>query len=498
MKLGLSLTIRSFPGILPGARATALASVLALATGLGCVEQADDKPTEEDMTVIKKNLLTEAPKPQFKVDGDIDGKVTYLGLDVSMNPIEPGKEVKLTHYWKVVSAPGAGWRLFTHLNGPSNTQFINVDHGPVNGKYPVSQWKDGQIIRDEHTIRLPPTWPHDKLFIYTGLWRTGNERMPIKSGPKDEGGRLLAGTIPVTKLAAPAVAAGGKRYVARKVAKAIKLDGVLDEAAWKEAPSTGLFVNTQSGAPADHKTEAKLLWDASNLYIAFENADSDVWSTLSKRDDKLWTQEMVEIMIDADKNGKTYVEFQVAPTGNVFDTYLPSWRKYENDVDPKRKPYDWNSKIKAAVKVNGTLNQRKDQDKGWVAEIAIPLADVAGLDTAQKPAPKVGDSWRLNMFRMDSPEGKPQVASAWSPPLVGDFHKLDRFGEVVFGDEKGAAGAALTSPAAAAAAAGGAAAAAAAARQAHGGMGASALPGLRAGKAQSAARKKRAPKENGK
>ena len=475
-----------------GRTVAALVALHAGLAGLACVEQADDKPTDEDMTIVKKNLLTEAPKTQFPANADIDGKVVYLGLDSSMNPIEPGKEVKLTHYWKVVSAPGAGWRMFTHLNGPGNSQYINVDHGPVNTKYPVSQWKDGQIIKDEHSIRLPPTWPHDKLWVYTGLWRTGNERMPIKSGPKDDAGRVLAAMIPVNKSAAPA-AIGGKRYVARKITKAIKLDGSLDDAAWKEAPSTGLFVNTQSGAPAEHKTEAKLLWDDKNLYVGFENVDNDVWSSLTKRDDKLWTQEAVEIMIDADKNGKTYVEFQVAPSGQIFDTYLPAWRKYENEVDPKRKPYDWNSGIKAAVKVGGTLNKRNDQDKGWVAEIAIPLADVAGLDTTQKPAPKFGDTWRLNMFRMDAPEGKPQQFSAWSPPLVGDFHKLDRFGEVVFGDEKGG-----TPLAAAAGGAAAAAAAAAARRDPHGGMGAAALPGLRSGKAPPGARRKRAGKDNGK
>jgi hypothetical protein len=52
------------------------------------------------------------------------------------------------------------------------------------------------------------------------------------------------------------------------------------------------------------------------------------------------------------------------------------------------------------------------------------------------PAP--GHVWRINMFRMDVPQGKPQQASGWSPPLVGDFHALDRFGELVFGDAQGA------------------------------------------------------------
>ena len=40
------------------------------------------------------------------------------------------------------------------------------------------------------------TWPHDKMLVYVGIWR-GNERMAVKTGTKDDGGRLLAAAIPV-------------------------------------------------------------------------------------------------------------------------------------------------------------------------------------------------------------------------------------------------------------------------------------------------------------
>jgi hypothetical protein len=60
---------------------------------------------------------------------------------------EPGKDVKLTHYWKVVTPPGEGWKVFTHLEGPNHQNFINADHPPVKGKYPVSQWKAGEIMK---------------------------------------------------------------------------------------------------------------------------------------------------------------------------------------------------------------------------------------------------------------------------------------------------------------------------------------------------------------
>jgi hypothetical protein len=195
-----------------------------------------------------------------------------------------------------------------------------------------------------------------------------------------------------------------------------------------------------TGGAVSQKTEAKLLWDKKFLYVGIENEDSDVWTTLDKRDDKLWTQEADEIMIDADGNGRTYVELQVAPNGNLFDTYLPERRKYEDTIDPKMKPFSWNSKTVAKVKVDGTLNKREDQDKGWTVELAIPLEDVKGMDDKSgvvlPPAP--GHVWRINMFRMDVPQGKPQQAAGWSPPMVGDFHALDRFGELVFGDAQGA------------------------------------------------------------
>ena len=54
--------------------------------------------------------------------------------------------------------------------------------------------------------------------------------------------------------------------------------------------------------------------------------------------------------------------------------------------------------------------------------------------------------WKANFFRMDMPAGKPQAGSAWSPPMAPDFHVLDKFGEIIFGDDKGSAPAPMASP----------------------------------------------------
>ncbi len=59
------------------------------------------------------------------------------------------------------------------------------------------------------------------------------------------------------------------------------------------------------------------------------------------------------------------------------------------------------------------------------------------LETVKGVPPTVGTEWRANFFRLDHPNGKPQTGSSWSPPMVGDFHALDKFGTLVFADSEG-------------------------------------------------------------
>jgi cellulose/xylan binding protein with CBM9 domain len=396
-----------------------------------CVEQTPDVPSEDDLKAARANILSQAPVPKLPINANLENKVTVLGVDVDSEAAEPGKPFTITTYWKVNQSLD-GWRLFFHVNGARKEQFINHDHTPLQGKYPVSQWKAGEILRDIYKVSLPPSFDSPEVSVYAGLWKQSS-RMKVTSGPSDGQDRVLLVKLPVKRsLQSPAAGGltpGRKRYVARKVKTAPKIDGKLDDAAWKEAPETDAFVNTLSGAPVEQKTTAKLVYDDKNLYIAFNNADTDVWAELTKHDDKLWTQEVDEVMIDADGDGKTYIELQIAPNGTTFDSYLPLYRQNQND---------WESKMKTAVKVDGTLNKRDDTDKGWTVEMAIPLEAVKGRAPAgpQIP-PKVGDVWRFNMYRMDQPKGKAQVGSGWAPPLVGDFHALDKFGELVFADDKG-------------------------------------------------------------
>jgi hypothetical protein len=407
------------------------------------VEQSPDtQPSEDDVKAARANVLTQAPAPRFPSEARLEnaggGKITYLGMDVS-GDVVAGQPVTITHYFRVDEAAPEGWKLFVHLDSPDKRAHMTADHVPIDGKYPVHRWRAGEIIRDAHKIIVPPSWPGDKLLVYVGLWK-GQARFTVKSGRQDGQNRVLAAELPVRGGAAPAPP---RRLIVRKLKAGaeMKIDGKLDEAAWQEAFSTGPFVNTLDGSAAQKPASARALWDDKNLYVAFEFTDSDLFSAFDKHDDKLWTQDAAEVFLDADGDGRTYVELQVSPRNVTFDSWLPSYRQNDNA---------WDSQIVTAVQANGTVNKSDDADTGWTVEMQIPLSTALGrLQAMRGVPPTVGTEWRANFFRMDHTSGKPQGASGWSPPLVGDFHALDKFGVLVFADENGQAKPAAPAPAAA-------------------------------------------------
>jgi hypothetical protein len=209
-------------------------------------------------------------------------------------------------------------------------------------------------------------------------------------------------------------------YELSRTATPIKVDGKLDDAVWAKAPRFSDFRLNLDGAPSPHDTEARALYDDTFLYLSFRCRDDNIWATFKTRDQHLWEEEVVEVFLQADPNQASYIELEVNPLGTMLDIYLLDVRKplhYES----------WNSqKLKWGVQVFGTVD-RRNGDKEWTCEIALPLEDIV---TAKNPTPQPGDRWRLNLYRV---ENVPIPALlAWSPTFKDDFHLPGKFGEIVF------------------------------------------------------------------
>lgn len=215
-----------------------------------------------------------------------------------------------------------------------------------------------------------------------------------------------------------------KIYKCRKVDSPPVINGVLDDEAWAYAQAIDL-VHSEDGSPATKPTTAKMCWDNDNLYISFECIDQDIWGTMTKRDDLIWNEEVVEAFLSPDCSLTHYYELNVSPRNVVFDTEITA-----SDDDPPaiNGKIEWDiAGLRTAVVVDGTLDIRDDIDNKWTVEIAIPFSSLGCT------SPKPGEEWRGNLYRIDlSPE--PAEFQAWSPTLItpAAFHRPSHFGTVRF------------------------------------------------------------------
>lgn len=298
------------------------------------------------------------------------------------------------------------WRPIVNVVGEDNKYVPLISLADDAGK----SYGDGAAFIE---YRTGPYAPGRVLYVWSTLLAQPELREPLLL---DILGWVLANTV--------APPAAGLCYFTHKP---ITVDGKLDEAAWQEVPAFELQKAIRLEGGPNQPTRVKVRWDKEYLYVGFECEDSDVWATMRQRDQHLWEEEVVEVFVDHDGDGRNYKEFEVNPLNTVVDLNIvrPGHPNFAQMIG-------WNSAgWKTAVSVDGTVDNRGDRDRGWVCEMAIPLADLAPAYDQPRP----GTTWRVNFYRIDRPDPKDPNKdiqfSAWSPTRRS-YHEPERFGLLTF------------------------------------------------------------------
>lgn len=178
---------------------------------------------------------------------------------------------------------------------------------------------------------------------------------------------------------------------------------------WREA-------GRLSFGPSGGRTAFRALWSAAGLHLRFDVADPDPWHTMTKRDQHLWEEEVVEIFLDLDRSGTHYAEIELSPANVVCDVRMVRALP-DKEMD-------------LAFDLEG-LESRvvRRPETGWTGTIFVPWTGFRPLPSASNASlpPKPGDRWRFNVYRIERPNGKkrPQegaIFSSWSPTGAEGFH----------------------------------------------------------------------------
>ena len=167
-----------------------------------------------------------------------------------------------------------------------------------------------------------------------------------------------------------------------RLATGIRLDGVLDEPAYETVPALDDFIQQEpnEGAPASEKTEAWILFDAANIYIAarlWDSAPPSAWvaNEMQRDTPQLRENDTFWVAFDTFNDRRNGIAFYTNPLGALGDFQIT------NEGNPNG---DWNP----------VWDVRTGRfEGGWTVEMEIPFKSVR-----YRPEPE--PVWGIQFRRM--------------------------------------------------------------------------------------------------
>jgi len=211
----------------------------------------------------------------------------------------------------------------------------------------------------------------------------------------------------------------------------IDIDGHLAEKEWQHSPTIDFQMPwSDTKVEGSQSTVARLLWDATYLYIAYECLDPYLDSEVTQHDGPVYKEDAVEIFATPNAGDlSAYFGYEMNINGALLD-YIAfgGGSEWTENIHPT-----WQSEgVKIATSYIGTLNDHSDQDQSWILEIAIPLANFRHLN-GQIP-PRDGDRWRAGLNRTSGHQGQFALWADTHQPKPS-FHHSIHFGELIFSEK---------------------------------------------------------------
>ncbi|MBI4501940.1 MAG: hypothetical protein HY700_12370 [Gemmatimonadetes bacterium] len=155
----------------------------------------------------------------------------------------------------------------------------------------------------------------------------------------------------------------------RAAPDAVRLDGRLDDATWRNAPAIADFTqrDPNEGQPGTERTEAHVVYTDDAIYIgvrAFDSQPDRITAQLTRRDVDS-PSDWIGVVIDSYRDRRTAFEFAVNPAGVKRDVY---W------YDDSNTDNSWDAVWDVAVSRDA---------EGWTAEFRIPFSQLRFAETEE-------------------------------------------------------------------------------------------------------------------
>ncbi len=97
-------------------------------------------------------------------------KIALLAVDIQKQDLVPGRMLPLSVQWQSLSAMDEDYTVFIQVLDEQDRIVGQVDAWPVQGTYPTSAWKAGEIIEDPYQVQLDSDMPPGEYRLQIGWY----------------------------------------------------------------------------------------------------------------------------------------------------------------------------------------------------------------------------------------------------------------------------------------------------------------------------------------
>ncbi|MBS1653464.1 MAG: carbohydrate binding family 9 domain-containing protein, partial [Bacteroidetes bacterium] len=220
--------------------------------------------------------------------------------------------------------------------------------------------------------------------------------------------------LPLLLLFSSSVLSQVKSLVAIKITQAPKIDGKLDDAAWSNIPVATDFIQNypKAGAPASARSEVKIVYDNSAVYIGAYLYDdpANIRKQVTSRDDEGQKDvDYFSVFLDTYDDHQNGFQFLVTSQNVQSDAKLGPNLGTGMYGDYGDKTWDavWESKVSIT-------------EKGWVVEMKIPYISL-------RFAKKEVQNWGLQFLRFSRKDNETCFWNNEDPNVSGFVSQFGTF-----------------------------------------------------------------------
>ena len=207
----------------------------------------------------------------------------------------------------------------------------------------------------------------------------------------------------------------------------IVIDGKLDDAVWAKAPAYAMTLSGEQHQQGKHVSEGgavRFAWNEDFFYLGVDFTDSDVVAE-GTADGQHHYQlgDLAELFLWAEDH-PWYWELYVTPAGRQTTFFFPGAGRL--GLPSGFQHHFW---LQVAAQVDGTLNDWRDRDRGWTAEMAVPVSELIRPGGSFGP----GSRWRVLVGRYNYSVHLPARELSMCPTMPqGNFHLRPSYGRIEF------------------------------------------------------------------